>query len=74
MCDCINQMNEKLAAHNAALVTTMFGQPERVCVETYKVDSKVRGFRPPKVLASYCPFCGEHKSREDAPLKEEDAA
>ena len=59
MCTCVSDFNAKLAEHNAALVTTMFGKPERVCIETYKVDPKKRGSRPPKALASFCPFCGE---------------
>jgi hypothetical protein len=65
MCNCNSELNAKLAEHNAAIVTTMFSTPTRVCIETYKVDDKKRGFRPPpKVLASYCPFCGGHYGPE----------
>lgn len=63
MCDCIAKFDEKLAEHNAALVTTLFAQPARVCIETYKIDEKKRGFRPPKAMASFCPFCGESYSK-----------
>jgi hypothetical protein len=55
-CDCIKQVNADLAQHNCAIVTTLFGKP-RAFVETYVIKPK-RGFRAPKMRASYCPFCG----------------
>lgn len=58
MCDCIQQTNEMLKEHNIRLVSTMFAKPEVVVIQTEKIDSKKRG-RPPVMLASYCPFCGE---------------
>jgi len=39
------------------LVTTLFGEPKCV-IHTMKVDDKKRG-KPPSMLASFCPFCGE---------------
>jgi len=47
-----------LKEHNVRLVSTMFSKPEVVVVETAKIDTKKRG-RPPVMLASFCPFCGE---------------
>lgn len=58
MCDCINTTNKLLAEQNSTLVYTIFGKPPRVVIETAKILPKVRG-RPPAMLASFCPFCGE---------------
>ncbi len=55
-CDCVSAMNERLAEHNAALVTTLFGEP-KCAISTTKLRD-VRSKRPPIVMASYCPFCG----------------
>lgn len=63
MCDCIKTTNAMLREHNCHLVSTMFSKPEVVVVETVKIDSKKRG-KPPLVLASYCPFCGEKYSTQ----------
>lgn len=59
MCNCIAEMNQKLAegGYNAAILTNLFG-PQKATVDTYKPDEKKRG-KPPIVIASYCPFCGE---------------
>lgn len=65
-CSCVAMFNAKLADYNAALVTTMFHTPERVCIETYKLDAKKRGSRPPKILASFCPFCGQDYAQAKA--------
>lgn len=56
MCDCIKETNALLAEHNAAIVTNLFSSP-KAFVETYVVKPK-RGFKAPKLQASYCPFCG----------------
>ena len=63
MCDCMKQVNEKLAAHNGKLatafqVTNDMGIKMRLLVSTEKVDKAKR--KPvPTVTASFCPFCGE---------------
>lgn len=57
-CDCISKCNNVLAPHNSALVTTLLTNPERVAIDTNKVDSKKRG-RPARMIATFCPFCGE---------------
>lgn len=57
MCDCIKNVNELLAAHNAVLVLPMFGA-QRPFIETTKREGSKRG-KPPKMQASFCPFCGE---------------
>jgi len=62
MCDCIQKTNEMLREHNARLVSTMFRNPDVVIVTTEKIDSKKRG-KPPIMLASNCPFCGENYAK-----------
>lgn len=63
-CACISDVNNKLAEHNAGLVTTLFAAPKRVVIGTNKVDSKKRG-KPPYMLATFCPFCGEKYVKND---------
>ncbi len=61
-CDCMKQVNEKLASHNARLATGFqmtadMGIKMRLLLATEKLDKKKR--KPvPTVTASYCPFCG----------------
>jgi hypothetical protein len=64
MCGCISDVDNRLREHNTSLVTTLFSQPDRVAVETDKIDSKKRG-KAMRVIASYCPFCGEKYARTD---------
>lgn len=56
-CTCIADVNKDLAEHNGQIVCTMFGTSKAI-VSTYKLDEKRRG-KPPIMVASYCPFCGE---------------
>lgn len=65
-CTCISEMNAKLAEHNGALVTTMFSNPVRTCVEVYQVKTGRGTKKPPKALASYCPFCGAQYGDEQS--------
>jgi len=61
-CDCMKQVNEKLASHNGRLATGFqmtadMGIKMRLLLATEKLDKKKR--KPvPTVTASYCPFCG----------------
>lgn len=63
MCDCIDMANEKLAKRNTVLDVPVFigsgtVQTQGVRVATKKLDSnKKEG--PVKLLATFCPFCGE---------------
>ena len=63
MCDCVKKMDERLAQNNGRIavslqVTADHGLRARLCVETEKLDKTKR--KPvPKVMANYCPFCGE---------------
>lgn len=57
-CNCIDKMDELLKPHGVALLTTILQAPYRVCIETYRPEAR-RGKKPPRVLATFCPFCGE---------------
>lgn len=58
-CKCNETVDELLAEHNSQLVTTLGfgGAPCRVVLLTEKRIVKKR-WQPPRMLASYCPFCG----------------
>ena len=65
MCDCIAKMNEKLQDHNckvtrAVQITDALGLVARTVVQTEKLDRTKRK-KPPVVMATYCPFCGERE-------------
>ena len=74
MCECVKEMNRLLEEANCntqikvpflisndlSSITT-----QRVSVEVEKADKSVRK-RPTGVYASYCPFCGEKYSADDA--------
>lgn len=62
-CDCVQRFDERLREHNTTLVSTLFGKPPRVLIQTCKLHEKVRG-KPVSVIASFCPFCGQSYSRE----------
>ena len=63
MCNCIADFNAQMEPHNGGLVTTMFGKPERCCVETYPLKTGRGVKKPPKAIASFCPFCGEEYAK-----------
>lgn len=64
-CECVNKINALLAEQNAILVST-FSTPSRVVIDTAKVDPRVRGRKPPVMLATHCPFCGTEYSPKPA--------
>lgn len=57
MCDCITEVNTKLAEHNTCVSMPLIGR-QQPFVMTEKVDEKKRG-KVPLLFASCCPFCGE---------------
>jgi len=57
MCDCLATINRDLVEHNTKIMLPMIGR-RRPFVETMKLDAKKR-VTAVKVIASYCPFCGE---------------
>lgn len=64
MCECVKEMNDMLADHNGGIVTTLFPAPDRACVEVYSLKTFRGSKKPPKVLATFCPFCGERYVEE----------
>jgi hypothetical protein len=67
MCNCIEDMNGKLAELNGKLSLTIGfsfdGSPSRAypTIDVEKINK--RGKKPPIALPSYCPFCGERYPR-----------
>lgn len=56
-CDCVAEVNKRLAFGNAIICTTVSVSP-RVVIEIMKLDENKRG-KLPKLVAACCPFCGE---------------
>lgn len=62
MCDCMKQINEKLAEHNGRLATGFQIREDmsvgmRLLMATEKIDPTKRK-KVPHVTAAFCPFCG----------------
>lgn len=61
MCDCVNQMNALLAEKNGRLESVLGfgngGMSSHLHIGIEKINK--RGQRPPCVIPTYCPFCGE---------------
>lgn len=57
MCDCITEVNAKLAESNGEMLTTLW-PVVRPLMETQKLEPRKR-VKPPLVVATFCPFCGE---------------
>lgn len=70
MCNCIKLMDAQLADHNGALVTTFLADPPVCVVEVYQLKTGRGQKKPPKVLASFCPMCGEKYAKTEAPTQD----
>lgn len=62
MCDCRKRIDEKLASLNGKLATGFCFTPRgsaqlTLLMQVEKI--KPRGKKPPHVLPTFCPFCGE---------------
>lgn len=58
-CTCIEEIDAKLGDYKSGVTCTLFGRPRRAVIETHSTVDNRRGVpRAPKVLASFCPFCG----------------
>lgn len=61
MCDCVEQINTQLAEKNGRLEMVIgFGNgalSSHLHIGVEKINK--RGQRPPLVIPTYCPFCGE---------------
>jgi hypothetical protein len=64
MCDCMDEVNAKLAERNTKIELPWFG-PQLPRVITMKLDDKKRG-KPMGMFCTFCPFCGEkYQANED---------
>ena len=78
-CECIDQMNAKLADHNTELDLTMCiprdNSPAflRPAIRTRKIESRVRK-GPAIAIPTFCPFCGEPYQPQPALPKQEGGA
>ena len=77
-CNCIDEMNAKLAEQNTKLGLT-FGWTRdgmtftRPHIETEKIEKRVRK-GPVIAVATFCPFCGEPYQPQPAAPKPEGGA
>jgi hypothetical protein len=61
-CNCFAEVNDKLAPENGEIETNLVGTPGAVIlISVVKKDAKARK-KPPRLIASYCPFCGVKKN------------
>lgn len=56
-CNCIEQVNTKLAEHNGMLETNWLSSPPRAMISVVKRAGSDRK-KPPLCEATFCPFCG----------------
>lgn len=72
MCDCINKIDGDLKPNGQCLDATMFGERKMamLLIRTDKWTPETRRSKPRRILATYCPFCGEKYQAAQA----EDAA
>lgn len=67
-CNCLTKVNEKLAARNTRLVSTIVftkpgGEYPLVCSE--QIETGRGKAKESAVLPTYCPFCGVKYNEED---------
>lgn len=77
MCNCIDVVNAKLAAHNTRITEPLFvflkpGEKSvrRVFVETDRIESGRGKPKAQAMFASYCPFCGERYETAEATVED----
>lgn len=58
-CDCIQQVNAKLADQNTMLISVIFDGTERVLLRTERIKSLRDGKKATNVPAAFCPVCGQ---------------
>jgi hypothetical protein len=59
MCTCIQKIDAKLAEHNGMLETNWLSDPSRAMICVVKKSASGTPKKPPRLEATYCPFCGE---------------
>lgn len=69
MCDCIDQIDERLKPENSRLLRLWsINQSGGLAMETVALQTEkinVRNRRKMGAMASYCPFCGEKYKRDE---------
>jgi len=71
MCDCREEIDKKLAEHNGRLATGFSmsrngGELDLVLLmQVEKINAKSRK-KPPAVIPTFCPFCGEKLMKDAA--------
>lgn len=61
MCDCISKIDADLKSEGQCLDATMFGERKAttMLVRTDKWKHESRRGKPTRIIATFCPFCGE---------------
>jgi hypothetical protein len=61
MCDCIERIDGSLQADAQCLDATMFGHRKAtmMLIRKDKWKHENRRGKPTRIIATYCPFCGE---------------
>lgn len=74
MCDCIEKIDADLKPSGQCVDATMFGKRKAtvMLIRTDKWKHENRRNKPSRIMASYCPFCGE-KHEQESPISTEDA-
>lgn len=70
-CDCVQQINEKLAERNMELDVTLLlsnGGGVTLSMSTHWKDAskKARGQKPTTLIVNFCPFCGTSAEKVQA--------
>lgn len=72
MCDCIAEVNARLAQDGGEVLTDMLTEPPRAFITTYRRWARRK---LPLVQATFCPFCGTvYPPNENAAAKRRYAA
>jgi hypothetical protein len=67
MCDCIKNINADLKAAGQCNDATMFGESKAttMLIRTDTWVHEKRRNKPTRIIASFCPFCGEKYGAKD---------
>ena len=64
-CKCFDEMNARLKPHNAQIAHgfAVSNELDKITrsyfVQTEKLNAGIRSKKPPPVVMTHCPFCGE---------------
>jgi len=64
MCECLDQVNEKLSEQNTILDYSFLADNPRAIIATCKIESRKK-LGPIKLFAAFCPFCGVKYEEEN---------